>query len=204
MRGRFKAWAAPYLQEHPEFALAKIDPADPFFASKPLYLEIGIGKGDFIVGMAELQPGHYLGLEKDVSVLGMAGKKIEASGLTNVRIMGIDFDAVYEDLKAFEFDAIYLNFSDPWPKKKHAKRRLTFAPRLKKMADLLGKTGKIIIKTDNVGLYEFSLEQIELTDYRLVNKTEDYVFDETKDVQSEYERLFRSKGQPIYRIELAK
>ena len=204
MRGRHKAWALPYLEEHPEIALKEIEANDPFFHSEKLYLEIGIGKGDFIVGMAKKQPGNYLGLEREISILGMAAKKIEASSLKNVRVMGEDFDFVYESLLPLRFDAVYLNFSDPWPKKRHAKRRLTLAERLNKMAALLKDGGQIIIKTDNPILYEFTLEQIPLTKLQMTFHTDYYEFDETHDVMSEYEKNFRGLGQNIHRVVLLK
>ena len=204
MRGRHKAWAAPYLEEHPEIALKEIDTNDPFFAVSPLFLEVGIGKGDFIVQMAGKQPGNYFGLERESSILGMAAKKIEASGLKNIRVMAADFDFVYEGLSALRFDAIYLNFSDPWPKKRHAKRRLTTAGRLEKMKELLKEQGRIVIKTDNPILYEYTLEQIPLTKLKMISFTDHYEFDEAHDAMSEYERNFRGLGQNIHRIELRK
>ena len=191
MRGRHKAWAAPYLAEHSDIVKQIIDPQDPFFSSHPLYLEIGIGKGDFIIGMAQKFPGHYLGLELE-------------AGVNNVMLRGGDFDFVYEEIKTLRFDGIYLNFSDPWPKKKHTKRRLTAAARLNKMYDLLVPGGFIALKTDNDGLYEFTLEEIEKTKFRMRLNLEDYPLDEENDVQTEYERNFRSLGQKIHRIELIK
>ena len=204
MRGRHKAWAAPFMAEHNDIVREKLDPQDPFFSVRPLYLEIGIGKGDFIVGMAARFPGNYLGLEKEVSIAGMAAKKVVGSGLSNILLRCGDFDVVYEEIASLRFDGIYLNFSDPWPKKKHTKRRLTAKPRLDKMYDLLVPGGFIAIKTDNDGLYEFTLEEIEKTKFKMRLNLEDYPLDEVNDVQTEYERNFRSIGQKIHRIELVK
>lgn len=204
MRGRHKAWAAPFLADHRDIAIETVDPNDPFFASSPLFLEVGIGKGDFIIGMASRFPGHYLGLEKEISIAGIAAKKVVASGLDNIRLRADDFDDVYPEIETLRFDKIFLNFSDPWPKKKHAKRRLTAAPRLNQMAALLKEGGFIVIKTDNDILYEFTLEEIEKTKLTLVVNLFDYPADESGDVQSEYEKNFRSLGQPIHRIILKK
>lgn len=204
MRGRHKAWAAPFLADHRDIAIETVDPKDPFFASSPLFLEVGIGKGDFIIGMASRFPGHYLGLEKEISIAGIAAKKVVASGLDNIRLRADDFDDVYPEIETLRFDKIFLNFSDPWPKKKHAKRRLTAAPRLNQMAALLKEGGFIVIKTDNDILYEFTLEEIEKTKLTLVVNLFDYPADESGDVQSEYEKNFRSLGQPIHRIILKK
>jgi tRNA (guanine-N7-)-methyltransferase len=167
-------------------------------------LEVGIGKGDFIIGMASRFPGHYLGLEKEISIAGIAAKKVVASGLDNIRLRADDFDDVYPEIETLRFDKIFLNFSDPWPKKKHAKRRLTAAPRLNQMAALLKEGGLIVIKTDNDILYEFTLEEIEKTKLTLAVNLFDYPADESGDVQSEYEKNFRSLGQPIHRIILKK
>lgn len=204
MRGRHKAWAAPYLADHNDIVKEVIDPKDPFFAYTPLYLEIGIGKGDFIVGMAKKQEGHYLGLEKEVSISGMAAKKVVNEGLENVYLRCGDFDFVYPEIESLRFNGIYLNFSDPWPKKRHTKRRLTYAPRLEKMYDLLVPGGFLYIKTDNDGLFSFTLEELEKTKFKVTKVLEDYPVDEASDVQSEYEKNFRGLGQPIHRIELLK
>lgn len=200
MRARHKKWAAPFLEEHSEFSLKGIDPEDPFFQAERLYLEIGAGKGDFVIGMAEKFPGNYLALEREISVLGTAGKKVLEKGLGNIRLYGADFDDAYEGMKSLRFDAIYLNFSDPWPKKRHWKRRLTTAPRLALMATLLKNGGAIVMKTDNVSLFEFTLEQAPLAGLELIYQTDDYAFDENSDAMSEYERNFRSQGVKIHRL----
>lgn len=204
MRARHKKWAAPFLSDHPEFYLDKIDGEDPFFRASPLYLEIGSGKGDFILQMAAKHPGNYLALEREISVLGTLGKKLAESGLNNVKVRGGDFDKVYEEMKGIAFDAIFLNFSDPWPKKKHWKRRLTTKERLAQMATLLKEGGRFLIKTDNVSLYQFTLEQAPLAGLKIISFTEDYLFDEQSDAMSEYEKNFRAEGKKIHRIVLSK
>lgn len=204
MRARHKKWAAPFLEEHGEFSLKKVDPSDPFFQTGRLFLEIGAGKGDFVIGMAMKKEGHYLALEREISVLGTAGKKVLEKGLSNIRLYGKDFDDAYEKMKELRFDSVFLNFSDPWPKKKHWKRRLTTKERLQKMASLLKDGGSIVVKTDNVSLYEFTLEQAEAAGLGVVYKTEDYLFDEENDAMSEYERNFRSQGVKIHRLILKK
>lgn len=206
MRGRYKAWAKPFLESHAEFCVPRVEPADPFYDHRPLCLEIGIGKGDFILGYSELFPeGHYLGLERDVSIMGMAAKKVEEAGRTNIRLCAEDFDDLYEGLSKLSFDVIFLNFSDPWPKKRHEKRRLTFRPRLERILALLRQGGELRIKTDNDILYPFTLEQIEgLPGVKMIVNEPDYVFDPMADCQSEYERNFRAKGQKIHRIILRK
>ena len=204
MRGRFKKWASPYLEAHRDIVLEQVDPNDPFFATRPLFLEIGIGKGDFILGMQDILPGHYLGLEKDVSIMGMAAKKVVSSGRTSIRLVADDFDVVYEDIMSLRFDVIFLNFSDPWPKARHKKRRLTFAPRLLKIAGLLKEGGEIRFKTDNDDLYAYTLEQVEEAKLSIALRQDEYEFDAANDAMSEYERNFRSVGKSIHRLIIKK
>ena len=200
MRGRAKPWAVPYLQEHTEFVYPTIEEGNAFLLQSPVYLEIGMGKGDFLIGLCQKQQGNYLGLERDLSILATAAKKIESLGLPNVRLVGGDFDDLFPSLANYRFDNIYLNFSDPWPKKRHAKRRLTYHERLKTIASLLKDGGRIIMKTDNPILYSFTLEEIPLAGLTIEESTDDYAFDETKDAMSEYEARFRGLGQKIHRI----
>ncbi len=201
MRGRYKKWAKPYLEEHPDLVLSSIQKEDPFFQAAPLALEIGAGKGDFVLQMAQKYPEtHFLALERDLSVCGIMAKKIEAAEVTNIRVMNADFDRVHDSFQGLKFQTIYLNFSDPWPKKRHEKRRLTTADRLEKMAKLLTENGEIRIKTDNDILYAFTLEQKVDKVLTMVDHQDQYVFDESTDAMSEYERNFRSQGKAIHRI----
>jgi tRNA (guanine-N7-)-methyltransferase len=117
VRARHKRWAAPFLAEHPELVKESLPLDNPFYAQSPLYLEIGAGKGDFVIQMAS-RGGHWLALERDVSISGLLAKKVLASALPNVILMRVDFDEVAPTLKEGAFAGVYLNFSDPWPKKK--------------------------------------------------------------------------------------
>ena len=204
MRGRAKPWAVPYLRDHPELVYPQLEEHDSFLLHEPVYLEIGMGKGDFIIGLSQKKEGHFLGLERDLSVLATAAKKLEGKNYENLRLIGGDFDDLFPSLNAYRFDAIYLNFSDPWPKKRHAKRRLTYHERLKTIASLLKDGGQIIMKTDNPILYAFTLEEIPLAGLKLVYETDHYEFDEENDAMSEYEARFRSLGQNIHRIIIEK
>lgn len=204
MRGRRKPWAEPYLQAHPELVLGEIDPKSDLFSVSPLSLEIGMGKGDFLLSISQKKPGTFLGLERDLSVLATAAKKFEAEPRPNVRLLGGDFDDWLESLSQLRFDTIYLNFSDPWPKKRHAKRRLTYHERLKAIASLLKEDGQILMKTDNPILYAFTLEEIPLAGLTCLSHTDHYEFDAEVDAMSEYEARFREEGKPIHRIVIAK
>lgn len=204
MRGRYKKWAEPFLKEHQELAIDHFDEGDPFLSS-PLYLEIGAGKGDFALALLENNPNvHYLALERDVSIAGTFAKKAVNKGTSNLRICPTDFDALFPSLGSVKFNRIYLNFSDPWPKKRHEKRRLTTLVRLKEMLSLLVNGGEIRIKTDNDGLYAFTLEQIALGNLNMVLNEEDYKERASDDYESEYERNFRSIGKSIHRIIIKK
>lgn len=192
------------MDAHDDICLTSISKDDPFFAYSPLFLEIGMGKGDFIIGMSEKKEGHYLGLERDPSITAVALKKIVAKENKDIRVMNEDFDLAYEQLKGLSFDGIFLNFSDPWPKKRHHKRRLTTTIRLSMMASLLKEDGCLKFKTDNDDLYEFTLEQIEGSGLTLLSNESEYKLDEENDCQSEYEASFRKEGKPIHRIIMRK
>ncbi len=205
MRGRFKKWASPFLEEHNELVLKNIDPNDPFFQNEKLHLEVGSGKGDFVIGMAKKHPDvNFLAIEREVSIAGIMAKKIVESTLSNIRVINGDFDVLLPELEKLRFDTIYLNFSDPWPKKRHEKRRLTHVKRLEEFSKLLKDDGEMRIKTDNDSLYAFTLEQIPLSPFEMYLNEEDYKFDEENDVASEYERNFRSVGKSIHRILMKK
>ncbi len=205
MRGRFKKWASPFLEEHNELVLKNIDLNDPFFQNEKLHLEVGSGKGDFVIGMAKKHPDvNFLAIEREVSIAGIMAKKIVESTLSNIRVINRDFDVLLPELEKLRFDTIYLNFSDPWPKKRHEKRRLTHVKRLEEFSKLLKDDGEMRIKTDNDSLYAFTLEQIPLSPFEMYLNEEDYKFDEENDVASEYERNFRSVGKSIHRILMKK
>jgi tRNA (guanine-N7-)-methyltransferase len=199
VRARHKKWAAPYLEEHPEIVITSIEGHESFFSKSPLYLEIGAGKGDFVMAMSS-RGGYWLALEREISICGLLAKKLVDAETKNVLLFPADFDVASEMMKNLSFDGIYLNFSDPWPKKKHWKRRLTERHRLAVMASLLKDGGFIAIKTDNDSLYEYTKLEAEACPLTLEEDQFDYAFDETKDAMSEYERNFRAEKLPIHRL----
>ena len=204
MRTKFKPWAVSYLKEHQEIILDDIEKNQKFFA-KEIYIEIGSGKGDFILGMSRLYPDiNFIAIEKVESVAGVMAKKIVDNDIKNVLIYPGDIVNLFSSLKDKSIGKIFLNFSDPWPKKKHAKRRLTFIKFLNEYYRLLKDDGELIFKSDNDGLYEFSLEEIKLSKFNLIDYTFDYIFDDKCDAMSEYEKKFREKGQKIHRFVLKK
>jgi tRNA (guanine-N7-)-methyltransferase len=203
VRARRKKWALPFLLEHPELVKETLPLDSPFYEKGPLYLEIGAGKGDFVVQMAA-RGGRWLALEREVSVSGVLAKKILAAELGNVIVMTQDFDEVYPSLKKGAFEGVYLNFSDPWPKRKHAKRRLTTTERLLKMAALLTASGRLYFKTDNDVLYAFTLDNARRAGLAVLDEEPDYRLDGSEDAESEYERAFRDEGKPIHRAVFAR
>ena len=201
MRTKFKQWAVDYLVEHPELVLEKVDFNDEFFTGKKIALEIGSGKGDFIVNIAKKNPDtNYLAIEKVKTVAGMMSKKIVDEQVPNIKVFADDVNILFDGLKNNSIDIIYLNFVDPWPKKKHAKRRLTFITFLKQYYRILKPEGLLIFKSDNDGLFEYSLEEISNTEFKQISVDKDYTFDEENDVMTEYERKFRNLGKNINRF----
>ena len=177
---------------------------DFFKGDRAVHLEIGCGKGDFVLGMAKKHPDiKFFAIEKVQDVAVIAMEKILAEGITNVRFACMDAFCLPEAVSPYRFDRIYLNFSDPWPKKRHAKRRLTSSSYLEVYKKLLSDVGEIHFKTDNQDLFAFSLESFEENGFALKNTTDDLHNSEFNqdNVVTEYERNFSAKGFTIHRTE---
>lgn len=204
MRTKYKQWAVDYLKENNPIVVKKIDLENPFY-KKPLFVEIGSGKGDFILGFSKKFPSYsFLAVEKVETVAGMMSKKLIDEKVENVAIFPYDTKILFEQIPDNYLSGIYLNFSDPWPKKKHAKRRLTFITFLNEYYRMLKIGGLLVFKSDNDFLYEFTLEEIKQTKFELISFEDEYIFDETNDVMTEYERKFRERNKSIHRIVLKK
>lgn len=169
-------------------------------------LEIGMGKGDFIIGMALNNPDtNYIGMEMHSNVLSLAIKKINEYNLDNLRIIRMDAkDSV--DLLKDKIDTIFLNFSDPWPKKRHAKRRLTHEYYLGIYDELFSNKNckKIIMKTDNDDLFEFSLESFKKYGYDIKEISYDLHSENIFNIMTEYEKKFSKKGIAIKYVKAVK
>ena len=175
-----------------------------FGNDNPLRLEIGCGKGDFIVGTAAKEPDvNFLAIEKVSDVLVTAAEKVKQSGLANVRVCCVDAKELTEVFAPGSIDRIYLNFSDPWPKSRHEKRRLTYRTFLAIYKQILREGGAIYFKTDNRPLFDFSLEEFEGFGIRMEKLTFDLHNSEYNEgnVMTEYEKRFSSMGVPINRVE---
>lgn len=175
-----------------------------FGNNNPIHLEIGMGKGDFIIEHARTNPNvNYIGLEKFPSVLIQAADKLSDTHLNNLYLLLVDAATLDEIFEKHEIDKIYLNFSDPWPKARHAKRRLTSSNFLKNYEQILKQDGLIEFKTDNRPLFEYSIvsmnnygmEFLELS-FDLHNRNVDEYI-----IKTEYEKKFMAKGNPIYFIQ---
>lgn len=192
-----------YIIEDPEKFKGRFK--EIFGNDNPIDVEIGMGKGDFVIGMAKKNPNvNFIGVEMFDSVIVRAVQKLENEKIDNLRLIKMDandIDQVFEH----EIRIIYLNFSDPWPKKRHAKRRLTSHTLLEKY-DNIFKGEKIIFqKTDNVDLFTYSIESLSTYGYVLKNISLDLHKDNPLDnVMTEYEKKFKSIGTKICRLEAYK
>ena len=171
-----------------------------FNNDNPIHIEIGTGKGNFIIGMAKKYPEiNFIGIEKFDSVIVRAIEKLDEE-IPNLRLIRMDATEI-EEVFDKEVDTIYLNFSDPWPKNRHSDRRLTSLKFLKRYDSLFKGEKTIIMKTDNRKLFEFSLIEFNNYNYKFEEISLDLYKDDIKDnVQTEYERRFQKQGFPIYKI----
>ena len=175
-----------------------------FNNDNPIYIEIGMGKGQFIINNAIKYPNiNFIGIEKYDSVIVRAIQKLEEEDIPNLKLIRIDalnIDEVFDK----EISLIYLNFSDPWPKDKHEHRRLTSLKFLKKY-DFIFKNGcKIIMKTDNRKLFEYSVKSFVNYGYNIEEISLDLHSDNIDNITTEYEDRFSSRGQAIYMISVIK
>ena len=168
-----------------------------------LHIEVGMGKGKFLNEMARKNPHiNYLGIEMYSSVLLRAIQKMEADPLPNLKFLCVDARILPDVFEKGEVDHIYLNFSDPWPKDRHAKRRLPSRQFLNRFHLILKADGRISFKTDNRDLFDFSVEQVPEAGWNMVNCTYDLHNSEFVEgnIMTEYEEKFSSMGNPIFRL----
>lgn len=178
---------------------------DVFPRRQPLHIEIGMGKGQFLFGMTQAHPDiNYLGIEKYTSVLLRAVQKMKESPTDSLRFLCFNAEKIDEIFAPREVDRIYLNFSDPWPKDRHAKRRLTSSTFLERYDKILAPEGQLEFKTDNRGLFDFSIEEIRQSSlWETLAVSYDLHHDKTMNIgniMTEYEEKFSSKGNPIYKL----
>ena len=189
----------------------RLEAVSEYFIEKPIlspdkktFVEIGCGKGKFIIENAEKNPDiDYIAVEKVPDVILLAAEKAKERDIKNIRFMICDAKELTELFGENSVDLIYLNFSDPWPKAKHYKRRLTYKAFLDVYRSILKPDGAVFFKTDNIGLFEFSLEQFTLDNWNLKNVTYDLHNSEFAEdnIMTEYEKNFSEKGFNINRLE---
>ena len=210
MRLRNKPWAQKLVKEHPEAILnepnidEKINWEERFADfSKPLAIEIGSGKGQFITTLAKQHPEmNFIGVELQTTAAGMILRTKLEEGIDNLQLMCADAANIAYYLPENIVDVLYLNFSDPWPKTRHEKRRLTYKSFLDKYRKVLKPEGHLEFKTDNRGLFEYSLVSLNNYGMKFEHVSVDLHHDEdeiaARNVETEYEHKFAAKGNPIY------
>ncbi|WP_312095662.1 tRNA (guanosine(46)-N7)-methyltransferase TrmB [Niallia sp.] len=209
MRLRHKPWAKDKLSAYPQYVIQNPEDWkgkwDQAFSQKgPIHIEIGTGKGRFITEMAKANPSiNYIGVELQESVIVSALDRLIEAEVPNLKLMNINAEKLMDYFDKREIARVYLNFSDPWPKTRHEKRRLTYKIFLASYESVLGNQGEIHFKTDNQGLFEYSLRSF--SEYGMLLK---YVSldlhnsDYEGNIMTEYEEKFSNRGNRIYRCEV--
>lgn len=210
MRLRNKPWANDFIKEHPQYVLQNASELKGkwhtiFDNDNPIHIEIGMGKGQFVVESARKNPEiNFVGIERQSSVIVTALEKQTEAELPNLKFLHENGQVLTEFFEAGEVDRIYLTFSDPWPKNRHEKRRLTFKTFLKVYETILSHNGDLHFKTDNRGLFEYSLVSFSKYGMQLNEVYLDLHKSDFEDnIMTEYEEKFSAKGNPIYRVHVS-
>lgn len=192
-----------YVIENPKKYKGKMK--ELFENENDIYIEIGMGKGNFIINNAKKYPNiNFIGIEKYASVLVKACEKLKEEELPNLKIFKYDANEINE-LFDKEIDLLYLNFSDPWPKERHKKRRLTSPEFLNKYKNIFKNQNHIIFKTDNRKLFEYSIKTFNEENFKIENISLNlYQDNDINNIPTEYETKFHEQGYPIYKIEVKK
>ncbi|MDF0175961.1 tRNA (guanosine(46)-N7)-methyltransferase TrmB [Staphylococcus pseudintermedius] len=207
MRMRNKPWAESYLTEHNDIvdleAVHAHQVSEWFERQQPIHIEVGSGMGKFITTLAQQNPHiNYVAIERDKNVMIRVLDKVREHNITNIKLLCNDAVILTDYFRQGEVDRIYLNFSDPWPKKRHAKRRLTYRSFLALYQQILREDGELHFKTDNRGLFAYSLESMsQFGMYFTKINLNLHQEDEGDNIPTEYEHKFAEKGSRIYRME---
>lgn len=209
MRIRRKPEAIQILKDHP-LVYQHSEPligkwSSIFNNDHPIHVELGTGKGQFLAKASELYPSiNWIGVEKVQEPLLHAVRKGEATNNSNLRYLWMDIEKLAEVFAENEITRFYLHFSDPWPKARHAKRRLTYRRFLDVYKHLLSPDGDLILKTDSFSLFEFSLEEFQETGWSVVEISRDLHHSSYQElnITTEYEEKFASQGMPIYYVKV--
>lgn len=191
-----------YYENNPENYKGKWK--EYFNNSNPICIEIGMGKGKFIIENAINNPNiNYIGIERYDSVIVRAIQKsndLEVNNLCIIRRNAVNITDIFDK----EIDTIYLNFSDPWPKERHSNRRLTSPIFLEKYNSIFKKNSHIIMKTDNINLFNYSIETLVSDKYKIIYKTNDLHKEKIANIETEYEEKFSNLGIKINKIDAIK
>lgn len=210
MRLKNKPWAHDLVDAHPEKILVRPEGEIDWQArfenpALPIRIEVGSGKGQFIIEQAKAHPDYnFVAIELQTSAAGVILRDELELNLPNLQILLGDGKMVDTYFKPESVDLVYLNFSDPWPKTRHEKRRLTYKDFLASYENILTDSGHMEFKTDNRGLFEYSLVSMNNYDMRFdyvsldLHNTDDEVY--ANNIQTEYEEKFSKKGHPIYAL----
>ncbi|WP_088013563.1 tRNA (guanosine(46)-N7)-methyltransferase TrmB [Gottfriedia acidiceleris] len=210
MRLRHKPGAADQVKQNAHYVIP--NPSEQkgkwkeiFQNDQPIHIEVGTGRGRFMVGMAKANPHiNYIGIEKYTSVISDALDKLIEAEVPNLKLLNVDAQKLTDFFEDGEIDRVYLNFSDPWPKVRHEKRRLTYKTFLNMYQQILKNDGEIHFKTDNQDLFEFSI--MSMANYGMTMhflSLDLHNSDFEGNIMTEYEEKFSSKGNRIYRVEAA-
>lgn len=210
MRLRNKPWAVKLVNEHPESVLQNPEPEiinwqERFGNNNPIKIEVGSGKGQFITTLAEQNPDiNYVAIELQTTAAGIILRTKLEKNLQNLQILRGDAAFISEYFAPNSTDTIYLNFSDPWPKSRHEKRRLTYKTFLASYQKVLNEAGEIEFKTDNSGLFAYSIQSMNncgmhfsFVSVDLHHEKEEIL---AQNIETEYEHKFAAKGNPIYAV----
>ena len=207
MRLRNKPGAPAKIASYPQYIVDTPETwkgkwHERFGNQNPIHIEVGTGKGRFVTEMAKLHPEiNYIGIELQMSVVVVALDKLIAEDLPNLQLLHVNGGALSQYFEKGEVNQVYLNFSDPWPKTRHEKRRLTSADYIANYESILIPEGEIHFKTDNQGLFEYSLHSFSkygmILEQVWLNLHES---DFEGNVMTEYEEKFSNRGQRIYRV----
>lgn len=208
MRVRKRKGSQEYIERNPQWVVTNPDEwrgkwHERFGNNHPIHIEVGSGKGRFITEMAKAHPEiNYIGIDIQLSVLSYALDKVIEADAPNVQLLRVDGSDLTNYFANHEIGLMYLNFSDPWHKKKHEKRRLTYQSFLATYEKILVPNGEIHFKTDNQGLFEYSLASFSQYGMTLNQVWLDlHESDYEENIMTEYEEKFSKKGQRIYRVE---
>ncbi len=210
MRLRKRPWVKDEIMEYTDYMVQKPEEVrgkwkQLFKNEYPIHIELGTGRGQFITALAVQNPSiNFVALEQKQEVLVQAVRKANEMKLPNIKFILGNANNLMLFFAENELNRIYLNFSDPWPKNRHAKRRLTHQRYLDIYKQILDDEGEIMFKTDNALLFEFSLNELIKQDFHLNHISLDLYRDEEnirKHTQTEYEDKFMKQGKPIFRLE---